>query len=267
MLDDRDSAPARSSCLRARPTRFVLVMVIVLVALAICSGASAGGRVTRLGSGANEVWVLRPAGPIRSIVVFAHGWSTPFPWQGFAAWIAHLRTGGNVVIYPRYRVSANASAASALVAFREALVTAFRRLGTQPVPVIALGKSFGASAVFYYATEARSWGVPVPTAVISVFPALPIDGVLPAAPLPSRDSVEIFVGDADTVAGSAGADAFWQWLAGHPKASKRYVLVRSRPGFVANHDSAQESNTTARRVFWSPVDKIIASARSSQAAK
>lgn len=251
---------------RAAAVRISALLATLLMVLVVTPSTAARIASTRLGSGASQVWVLRPSRPARSVVVFAHGWSTVFPWQGFAAWITHLRAEGNIVIYPRYRVSANELSASALAAFRQGLVIAFRSLGPLHVPVIALGKSFGGSAVFDYAAEARSWGVPMPVAVISIFPALPIDGRLPASPLPADDKVEIFVGDRDTTAGSAGADAFWRWLGGHPIASKRYVLVHSRPGFIANHDSAQLSTPIARAVFWKPVDEVIASATRSRGA-
>src|ERR1700730_277675 len=46
-------------------------------------------RLPRLGSGADEVWILRPIGQAKSIVVFGHGWSTPLP-VGFGPWLAHL---------------------------------------------------------------------------------------------------------------------------------------------------------------------------------
>jgi hypothetical protein len=246
---------------RAAVVRFPVALAALLVAVVVGAGAVARVAGDRLGSGASEVWVLRPSGHVRSVVVFAHGWSTVFPWQGFAAWVAHLRAEGNTVIYPRYRLSVNDSTASALTGFRQGLETAFASLAPLHVPVVALGKSFGGSAVFDYGAEARSWGLPAPVAVISIFPALPIDGVLPPAPLPARDQVEIFVGDRDTTAGSAGADAFWRWLAAHPIARKRYVLVHSRPGFIANHDSAQLSTPIARAVFWKPVDRLIASVR------
>ncbi len=98
--------------------------------------------------------------------------------------------------------------------------------------------------------------------MISIFPAGPIDGSLPSAPLPASDTVEIFVGDADTVVGSAGANMFWQWLVAHSSKLKRYVVVHSRPGFVADHNSAQRSDPTARAIFWRPVDALIAAASS-----
>jgi acetyl esterase/lipase len=175
-------------------------------------------------------------------------------------WISHLRARGSIVIYPHYRVGAGDSTGSALAAFESGIQSAFKRLGPLHVPVVAVGKSFGGSAVFDYAASARRWGVPGPVAILSIFPALPI-GALPAGPLPLRTYVEFFVGDADTTAGSAGANAFWLWLRGHPSSEKRYVVIRSRPGFVANHDSAQRTDRLARAIFWAPLDRLITRAR------
>ncbi len=232
-----------------------IFVTAVCLAAAGVGGALAASPVTRLGSGADEVWILRPQGTVKSVVVFGHGWSTPFPSQ-WAAWIAHLRARGSVVIYPRYRVSAGDAAGAALAAFRSGIVAAFRYLGPMHTPVIALGKSFGGSAIFDYAAEARLWGAPAPAAVVSIFPALPING-LPRQALAAAVDVEILVGDRDTVAGSGGADAFWNWLAGHPASRKRYIVIRSRPGLAATHDSPQRSDPIARAVFWSPVDALI----------
>jgi hypothetical protein len=95
------------------------------------------------------VWLLPPAGKVRDIVVFGHGWSTPLPSDAFAAWINHLRAGGSLVIYPRYRVSAGDSSDSALRSSRAGVVAALRRIGPTRVPILTLGKSFGASAIFY----------------------------------------------------------------------------------------------------------------------
>src|SRR5215469_7215125 len=86
---------------RSRALIAILAAAVALAALGHRHAAAAPAPVTRLGSGASEVWVLRPHGRVRAIVVFGHGWSTPFPWQGFAAWIAHLRARGDIVIYPR----------------------------------------------------------------------------------------------------------------------------------------------------------------------
>lgn len=234
------------------------LLAVVLTVLVRASAGHASPPITRLGTGAREVWVLRPAGRAKSVVVFGHGWSTPFP-VGFGPWIAHLRAGGSIVIYPRYRVGTGDSTSSALAAFQAGIESAFKLIGRLHVPVIAVGKSFGGSAVFYYAASARIWGVPAPTAILSIFPALPI-GALPAGRLGASTYVELLVGDADTTAGSAGADAFWRWLNGHRNVRKSYVIVHSRPGFVANHDSAQRTDAIARAVFWKPLDLLIARA-------
>lgn len=202
---------------------------------------------------------MRPLGRVESVIVFGHGWSTPFP-AGFGPWVRHLRARGSVVIYPRYRVDEGDSTSSALRGFKAGVQMAFKSLGRIRVPVVAVGKSFGGSAVFYYAGAARSWRVPAPAAILSIFPAGPI-GSLPTNPPAARTYVEFFVGDADTTAGSGGADTFWRWLGGHPRDRMRYVVIRSRAGFVANHDSAQRSDSIARAVFWRPLDALIQRAR------
>lgn len=249
-----ECARSRVCCALSVSAALALLGFVVAV-----SAARASPPVTRLGVGAREVWVLRPAGRVNSIVVFGHGWSTPFP-SGFGPWIKHLRAGGSIVIYPRYRVGAGDSTSSALAAFQVGVESAFRLVGRIHVPVVAVGKSFGGSAVFYYAASARSRGVPAPVAILSIFPAEPI-GALPAGRLAARTYVELFVGDADTTAGSGGADTFWRWLSGHRSDRKRYVIIRSRPGFVANHDSAQRADPIARAVFWAPLDVLIRRAR------
>jgi hypothetical protein len=241
--------------------RRLLIFGLMLIALVASSPAAAlaGSRVVRLGSGADEVWLFWPQGPPRSVVVFGHGWSTPFP-SAFMPWIEHLRAGGNLVIYPRYELTSADSEASALAALRQGIVTAFARIGRLRVPVIALGKSFSGGAIFDYAAEAPAWKVPAPSAVLSVFPAIPIGG-LPPTPLPPGMDVEVLVGDRDTVVGSSGASVIWRWLAVHPAAEKRYVLVRSHAGFVADHASPALADAGARAAFWRPLDLLIARAR------
>jgi len=236
----------------------LVVIAAVPCAFAV-SAASASSPVTHVGVGAREVWVFRPSGRPKSIVVFGHGWSTPLP-AGFGPWVEHLRARGSIVIYPRYEGSAGDSTSSALAGFQAGVQNAFRIIGRLHLPVVAVGKSFGGSAVFYYAGSAHAWQVPAPVAILSIFPAGPI-GALPATRPAARTYVEFFVGDADTTAGSGGADTFWRWLSGHPATRKRYVVIRSKPGFVASHDSAQRTDRIAQLVFWGPLDVLIDRAR------
>jgi dienelactone hydrolase len=238
---------------RARGSLFA---ACVAGAAVIAGPVGAANRPLVLGSGASEVWIFRPAGAVRDVVILAHGWSTPVPTGPFAPWIAHLRSRGSIVIYPRYLSGGGDTTSGALVAFRAGVVAALRYLAPVRVPILALGKSFGGSAVFYYAADARDWKVPGPQAVVSIFPAYPI-GAFPIHAVANGVYVRILVGDRDTVAGSGGANAFWAWLAHHPATGKSYVVIRSRPGFVADHDSAQRSNPSSRAVFWRPVDSLL----------
>ena len=128
------------------------------------------------------------------------------------------------------------------------------------MPFVAFGYSFGASLAFYYAANARAWHLPVPRAVQATFPA----GMISGAQLPALDPsvrVLIQVGDADTEAGSAGADAFWNWLSSHPPALKSYVVVHSSPQLAATHAAPKATSPAARRAFWAPLDRLIALAR------
>jgi len=219
-----------------------------------------------IGSGAGSVWLLRPKGSPRSVVVFAHGWkrappSPAHPWVGqFAPWLAHLVAEGNAVIFPRYQLGGDAAGPAAIAAFRRGLQLGFRRLGGLDVPVIAVGYSYGASLVFYYAAEAHRWGLRAPEAVDSIFPVGPIPGAaLPAIPTSLRVLIE--VGDRDTVAGRSGAEAWWTLLRSQPPGRKRFVVVHSLPGFEADHAAPKSSRLAARRAFWAPLDRLLADAR------
>jgi hypothetical protein len=238
----------------------VLITAIALAtsAYAAVPAADASPGVTSIGSGADQVWLMRPTGPVRVVVVFVHGWTTGAPTI-WAPWLNHLRARGDLVIFPRFQSGKGDTPQTALVHLRHGIVAAFGRLGGVHVPVVALGKSYGGAAVFDYAGEARTWGVPAPVAVVSIFPAYPT-GPLPPALAPSVFA-EVMVGDADTIAGTGGANTFWNWLRPHPAANKRYITIRSRPGFTATHESAQLATPIAQAVFWHPFDALLARVR------
>jgi dienelactone hydrolase len=219
-----------------------------------------------------EVWVVRPDRPVRSVVVFGHGWklTPPSPahsWVGqFRPWLDHLAAGGSAVIFPRYQLGAgDAQDATRMLDFEAGVRAGYALLGRPRVPVVAVGYSFGASLAFYYSANAASWRLPLPSAVQAVFPG----GMIPGAPLPRLNRsvrVLIQVGDADIEAGSAGADAFWSWLATHPSSHKRYQVVRSSPPLAATHAAPKSLSPAAQGTFWAPLDRLIAQARSTPAA-
>lgn len=214
------------------------------------------------GRGAAQVWVVVPTGPIRSVVVFGHGWkvappSPSYPWVGqFRPWLDHLAANGSAVVFPRYQLGGDRPGAATAAAFRRGVALGLARLRVH-VPVVAAGYSYGASLALAYAANARRWGLPAPAAVDAVFPAAPVAG--PEPPLPSSTRVLLQVGDRDVVAGRSGADTFWRLLRGH--AAKRYEVVRSRGGLVATHAAPKESTAAARRAFWTPLDALVAAAR------
>jgi dienelactone hydrolase len=213
------------------------------------------------------VWVVVPDCPVRSVVVFGHGWKLAPPsaansWVGqFRPWLDHLATNGSAVIFPRYQLGVgDAQDATRVSDFATGIHAGYALLGQPKVPVAAAGYSFGASLAFYYAANAAAWRLPLPGAVQAVFPS----GMIPGAPLPRLNRsvrVLIQVGDADTEAGSAGGDAFWGWLATHPSSRKRYQVVRSSSQLAATHAAPKSASAAARRTFWAPLDRLIAQAR------
>jgi dienelactone hydrolase len=251
---------------RARPLiASVAGALVVLLAAAGASQAAVGPRLEGpFGSGSSQVWLLRPAGPIRSIVVFGHGWkqfppSASHPWVGqFRPWLDHLARRGSAVLFPRYQLgTGDAQGAERANDYRRGVALGLRRLGRSSVPVVVVGYSYGASLAFTYAADARRWHLPQPRAVDCVFPAGPVSGV-PLDPLGASIRVLLQVGDRDTEAGRSGADAFWSLLRGHPSARKRYQVVVSHAGFLADHAAPKGRDSAARQAFWAPLDKLVA---------
>ena len=219
------------------------------------------------GHGASGVWVVVPDRPVRSVVVFGHGWklAPPSPAQAwvdqFRPWLDHLAARGSAVIFPRYQLGdGDAQDATRVLDFANGIRTGYKLLGWPNVPIVTVGYSFGASLAFYYGANAGTWRLPAPSAVQAVFPAGMIAGArLP--PLNRAVRVLIETGDADTEAGSAGANAFWSWLATHPNSRKRYQLVRSSPALAATHAAPKSATLAAQRTFWEPLDRLITNAR------
>jgi hypothetical protein len=240
------------------------------VVLALLAGhAPATAAASRLpiegpfGKGAAQVWLLRPAGTIQSIVVFGHGWkvappSSAHPWvRQFGPWLEHLLAGGNAVVFPRYQLGGDEPGPARVRAFRLGLREGFTRLNAS-APVVVVGYSYGATLGVTYAANAGRWGLSRPVAVDAIFPA----GLVPGVALPGLDrgvAALVQVGDRDTVAGSAGARPIWAWLRGH--AAKRYQVVRSHGAFVAVHAAPKEIGPEARGAFWLPLDGLVAAAR------
>ncbi|MHB8643045.1 MAG: alpha/beta fold hydrolase [Gaiellaceae bacterium] len=230
--------------------------------------AAAGPRVSGpFGRGAAQVCIVGPAGRVRDVVVFGHGWkvappSVSYPWVGqFRPWLDHLAASGSAVIFPRYQFGGDdPQDASRVRAFDAGVRTAYVRLGRPAVPLVVAGYSFGASLAFYFAADAARLGLPVPRAVDAIFPAGTVAGARLGRLAPSTRFL-LQVGDRDAVAGRGGADAFWVLLASRRLSHRRYEIVRSSSGLSADHTAPKQTNARARAAFWKPLDALISLAR------
>jgi acetyl esterase/lipase len=254
---------------RGHAMRSLLPAAAVGLALAVAAGGasarSAAGCAlgSPIGTGAAQSWLVRSAAQPLSVVIFAHGWTATDPSGWHLARMAHLCERGSAVVFPRYqRGDYTDSFEGSVAPFRRGLEAAFQRLGpsARRLPVVAAGFSFGATLALYYAAEARRWHLPPPAAVYSIFPAEPIPGVsLP--PFPRSTRYVLLAGSDDEVVGRRGADAFWRLLRGHPTSRKQYRLIRTRAGLVASHLAPVLPTPAAVRVFWEPLDALVAVAR------
>ena len=217
----------------------------------------------RLGRGADEVWIFRPSGSPRSIVVFVHGLglgeTTPVNHR---PWLEHLARQGSAVIYPRYERTLGSR-----LAVRHLLVgvrLAFRRLGSPKLPLVAIGYSRGGELVADYTAVARLAG-PVPAEVLNVFPAGqdPADPPLDLRSVDPRTRFTILLGDHDSVVDGAGAHQLLLRLqaAGFAPDRISIQLIRSHGGFVVTHTAPLEVSPAAKTAFWARADRIVDRAR------
>ena len=193
-------------------------------------------------AGGSLVWVVVPDRPVRSVVVFGDGLKLAPPSPAYCNGSAS--SGPGSTIWP----PAAAPSSSPATSSGSGTPRTERAYSISPpassVPATCCwgddrrcqlwrpGDLFlGASLAFYYGANAAAWrsvALSQRCAVQAIFPG----GMIPGAPLPGLSRsvrVLIQVGDVDTEAGNAGADAFWSWLAAHPSSRKRYQVVRSSP--------------------------------------
>jgi hypothetical protein len=249
----------------------VLAAVSGIVFLAVTPSSQAAPSseiigITGLGSGANEAWVMAPGGA-RSIVVFLHERGDSIP-QNYLSWLDNLAAQESAVVFPRYESSRSRTPQQMLRALRAAVTRAERHLASLPVsgfgggpiegvPVIVVGHGLGATLAFYVAANSPRWGLPAPSAVVSIFPR---PGRFPGIAVPSlarTTRVLVQVGDADTTAAKNAAKNLWLGIRHHPTARKRLVIVHSGGGLRADHRAPLRLTSPAMDAFWAPLDQII----------
>ena len=242
-----------------------LIALALLLALVGCGGgesdtlkkASSEGP---LGKGPSGVWIYRPAGEPKDLVVFLHGQGGPDEAKpdNHLPWINHLVSRGSIVVYPRYELDYEPEPMPFIV---DALETTGKKVDLDGLPVLAIGYSRGGGLAVEYGAVAAENDVPVPDAIIGVLPA----GFGNArertdlSTLPETVEILFMVGDRDTVVGGEGAAFLGARLrnAGFPGENVHLDLVESRGDFVADHFAAMLTTPAARAAFWQPTDVVL----------
>jgi hypothetical protein len=259
--------------MRAAGKPLVVALAVAAVLLAAQTQPAAGRGssgivgVTNIGSGARESWTFLPDEPPSCLVVFLHAAGTPTP-ASYLGWLDYLALGMScAVVFPRYQLSANATPAAldglragvsaGVVHVRHARFGFERHRAGKSLRTVVVGVGLGGSLAFYYAANAKRWGLPVPAAIDSIFPTF---GRIPGLPLPSvRRGTQVLVqvtGDARPTERAAAAD-LREYLASHPDSGKRIRTIRSIPGLKATQGATLQTTASAVQAFWSPLDALI----------
>jgi pimeloyl-ACP methyl ester carboxylesterase len=245
--------------------RPVLMALAVFTTMLAASAPQADGRgssaivgVTDIGSGARETWVLLPSeDPATCIVVFLHGAGEHTPSR-YLGWLDHLALDEScAVVFPRYQLAGNtvpttlgdlrAGVSAGITHVRRARYGFERRRSATTLRTVVAGVGLGGSLAFYYAANAKRWGLPVPAAIDSIFPTA---GRLPGLPLeraPRGAHVLVQIGDENR----AAAAELRAYLASHPGSHKRFQAVHGK------HDAPLEITDSSLNTFWSPLDALI----------
>jgi poly(3-hydroxybutyrate) depolymerase len=251
--------------MRQAPSLLVLVTALLAAVLAAgCGGGSAFPDVPTsegpIGKGANGVWLFRPAGKPKTLVIYFHGQGGPeeaVP-SNHLPWINHLVARGSAVIYPRYEVTYEPNPLEhVLVGVRAAM----KRLDDDNLPVLVIGFSRGGALAVEYGAIAARGRVPVPEAIMSVFPASQgeLQTLVDLSTLDPATALLFLVGDRDTVVRKDGARYLLARLqqGGFPADHIRLDTVRSHGMFVADHLAPLGSTAAAQAAFWRPADRIL----------
>jgi hypothetical protein len=259
--------------MRAAGKPLVVALAVVAVVLAAqtkpAAARGSGGivGVTNIGTGARETWIFLGDEPPSCLVIFLHPAGTPTPSR-YIGWLDYLASGMScAVVFPRYQLSPSAApvdldglragVSAGVVHVRHATFGFERRRTAKTLRTVVVGVGLGGSLAFYYAANAKRWGLPVPAAIDSIFPT---SGRLPALPLPSvrRDThVLIQVSGEARAAERAAASDLRAYLTSHPASRKRVRTVRSSPGLKATADATLKRTASTVTTFWSPLDALI----------
>jgi acetyl esterase/lipase len=242
-------------------TQKIAAVVAILSVCAISATAPALGgepapnyphkavRRIELGEGPRSYWLFEPAEPTPAtapVIVFNHGWFAVNPGV-YGAWIDHLVRKGRIVIAPRYQRDWSTPPANflpnGLVAVRDALDV----LATSPSHVrpdrskfALMGHSAGGNLAAQMAAVAAEADLPIPRAVISIFPGEVFPSRKPdLANVPASTLLVVVAGEKDVVVGDQRAREIFAGTTSIPLDRKKFILYRSDlrgiPHFRADH--------------------------------
>jgi pimeloyl-ACP methyl ester carboxylesterase len=245
-------------------TARIPVVIVALLALAACGGGGTSfpSKPTVEGpivSGSKGVWIFRPAGRPKRLVIFFHGQggATEATPANHRPWIDHLVSRGAAVVYPRYELDYSPAVLGPAVA---GIRTATDRLGLDDVPVLALGYSRGGALAVEYGAVAPSKNVPVPDLIESVntVPYGEWTKAVDLRPLKFSTVVALIVSDQDP-RGPEGASGLLNRLrrVGFPGINIRLDFARSHGSFVADHLAPMELSPAAQKAYWKPTDLLL----------
>jgi len=240
-------------------------VVVAALLLAGCGGGggsaypdkpSVAGPFT---SDKNGVWIFRPAGAPKRVVIYFHGQGGPTETTpiNHRKWIDHLVSRGAVVIYPRYELNYSPKV---LLPAVTGVQRAAKRLDLEGLPVLSLGYSRGAALAVEYAAVARAYKVPVPDAIESVNP-VPLGDISQSVnlvPIAHNTVLGVIVSDRDPHA-SDGARLLLYRLrnAGFPGGQIQLDVAHSHGTFIADHLAPLSSLPPARAAYWAPTDQLL----------
>jgi poly(3-hydroxybutyrate) depolymerase len=240
-----------------------LLALALLLALLGCGGESEKALSPSegpIGKGASGIWIYRPAGTPKDLVIYLHGQGGPTEAtpENHLPWITHLVSRGSIVLYPRYEMDYEAEPMQFIA---NGIRTAAKRVDLDGLPVLVIGYSRGGGLAVEYGAVAGEEDLPVPDAILGVLPAgfgnanYQVD----LTPLSHSTEILFLVGDRDTVVGSQGAAYTGRRLAsaGFPGENVHVALVESKGRFVADHAAPMRISPAARAAFWDPADRIL----------
>jgi predicted esterase len=227
--------------------------VVIAALLTACGGSSWHATFTPTGAGKEQYWTVQAKGEPKAVVVLLHGLGANSGEQ-LEPWQAHLAGEGYDVVYPRYeQPPPDLDARDNIVA---AVGRALGTLGRPKVPLILVGHSRGGRL----AVEAAAYLKP--KLVIAFFPGQINVQMEPATNfklIPPTTNLYLFVGQADRSVGNTGALELDDRLLhfGFPAARIHGGIIKSAPGFTADHMSVYSLSAAGKQAIWGRTDRLI----------